>query len=86
MDFFPNYKTQENNKKKKKKNTPLQQLWNSVNKQTMTTVKCSKGRRKKNLCDEKQPTKTPLLQQQLWLLFLEQECKLQEPILRMKME
>jgi hypothetical protein len=58
MDFFLNYKTQENNKKKKKKNTPLQQLWNSVNKQTMTTVKCSKGRRKKNLCDEKQPTKT----------------------------
>lgn len=30
--------------------------------------------------------KNPLLQQQLWLLFLEQECKLQEPILRMKME
>jgi hypothetical protein len=85
MDFVRNYKTQENNKKKKKKNTPLQQLWNSVNKQTMTTVKCSKGRRKKNLCDENNQQK-PLLQQELWLLFLEQECKLQEPILRMKME
>jgi hypothetical protein len=51
----------------------------------MTTVKCSKGRRKKNLCDENNQQK-PLLQQELWLLFLEQECKLQEPILRMKME